>query len=157
MSLSRLLAGITVVMAGCFLWPVFGQNPVPPEAPKPAKLPLTRVVLFNAGVGYFHREGIVDGNARVDLKVAEEDVNDLIKSLIATDKDGGTARAITYDNHAPAEITLKAFAIDLTENPTIGQLLQQVRGEKIEVTDLKGASFIGQIVSVERSQPDVRH
>ena len=155
MSLSRLLAGITVVMAGCFLWPVFGQSPVPPDAPKPAKLPLTRVVLFNAGVGYFHREGIVDGNARVDLKVAEEDVNDLIKSLIATDKDGGTARAITYDNHAPAEITLKAFAIDLTENPTIGQLLQQVRGEKIEVTDLKGTQLVGQIVSVERSQPDV--
>ncbi len=155
MSLSRLLAGITVVTLGCFLWPVFGQNPVPPEAPKPAKLPLTRVVLFNAGVGYFHREGIVDGNARVDLKVAEEDVNDLIKSLIATDKDGGTARAITYDNQAPAEITLKAFAIDLTENPTIGQLLQQVRGEKIEVTDLKGTPLVGQIVSVERSQPDV--
>ncbi len=155
MSLSRLLIGITVVMAGCFLWPVFGQNPVPPDAPKPAKLPLTRVVLFNAGVGYFHREGIVDGTARVDLKVAEEDVNDLIKSLIATDKDGGTARAITYDNHAPAEITLKAFAIDLTENPTIGQLLQQVRGEKIEVTDLKGTPLVGQIVSVERSQPDV--
>lgn len=155
MSLSRLLAGITVVILGCFLWPVFGQNPAPPEAPKPAKLPLTRVVLFNAGVGYFHREGVVDGNARVDLKVAEEDVNDLIKSLIATDKDGGTARAITYDNHAPAEITLKAFAIDLTENPTIGQLLQQVRGEKIEVTDLKGTPLVGQIVSVERSQPDV--
>ena len=76
----------------------------PPAAPAAAKLPLTRVVLFTAGVGYFHREGTVDGTARVELKVPEEDVNDLIKTLVAADKDGGTARAVTYDNKAPAEV-----------------------------------------------------
>jgi hypothetical protein len=143
------LAGATFAL---FLLPALAQ---PPALPKPAKLPLTRIVLFNSGVGYFHREGTVDGTARVELKVDAEDVNDLIKSLIAADKDGGTVRAVKYDNRAPAEVTLKAFAVDLTENPTVGQLLHQVRGEKVEVTDKSGALLAGSIVSVDRPTPQV--
>ena len=36
--------------------------------PRPAvRLPLTQVVMFNSGVGYFARSGEVEGDARVDL------------------------------------------------------------------------------------------
>jgi hypothetical protein len=143
------LAGATFAL---FLLPTLAQ---PPGPPKPAKLPLTRIVLFNSGVGYFHREGTVDGTARVELKVDAEDVNDLIKSLIAADKDGGMVRSVMYDNRAPAEVTLKAFAVDFTENPSVGQLLHQVRGEKVEVTDKSGAVVAGSIVSVDRPGPQV--
>ena len=46
---------------------------------KPATtLPLTRVVLFNSGVGYFSRSGEVEGDARVDLTFPEADVNVLL-------------------------------------------------------------------------------
>ena len=113
-------------------------------------LPITRVVLFNAGVGYFHREGDVVGDARLDLRFDEADVNDLLKSLVLTDKDGGKVRAVTYDNRMPLDVTLKGFAVDVTENPTMGQLMHQVRGEKVEVTDKGGVVTAGQIVSVER-------
>jgi hypothetical protein len=113
------------------------------------QLPLTKVVLFNAGIGYFHREGTIEGNARVNVKVNEEDVNDLILTLLTNDPKGTTG-AVTYDNKAPADITLKAFSIDLTENPGVGSLLQQVRGEKIEITDQSGSQLVGNIVSVER-------
>ena len=131
--------------------PLFAQNTPKalPSAEKPAvKLPITRVTLFNAGIGYFHREGTIDGTTRVDLKVNEEDVNDLILTLLANDP-AGKALAVTYDNKAPAEITLKAFSIDLTENPGIGNLLHQVRGEKVDITDQNGSQITGQIVSVE--------
>jgi hypothetical protein len=77
-------------------------------------------------------------------------VNDLLKTLVLTDKDGGKIRAVTYDNRMPIEMTLKGFAVDVTENPTIGQLLHQVRGEKVEVTDKAGVMTSGQIVSVEQ-------
>lgn len=117
--------------------------------PKAAKLPLTRVVLTTAGVGYFHREGTIDGTARVELKVNEEDVNDLILTLLASDPNG-TTRAVTYDNRAPAEITLKAFSIDLTENPSVGHLLNQVRGEKVEIAHGDKDSVVGSILSVEK-------
>ncbi len=120
------------------------------KAPPAVELPLTRIVLFNAGIGYFHREGDVTGESRLDLRFDEGDVNDLLKSLVLTDKDGGKVRAVTYDNRMPIEVTLKGFAVDVTENPTVGQLMHQVRGEKIEVTDKSGVVTIGSIVSVER-------
>ena len=49
------------------------------------KLPVTQVVLFNSGVGYFHRSGEVEGEARVDLQFSAADINDLIKSLVVHD------------------------------------------------------------------------
>src|SRR5262245_8681273 len=53
---------------------------------KPAvTLPITRVVLFNSGVGYFSRSGEVTDDARVDLTFPEEDINDLLKSMVLED------------------------------------------------------------------------
>jgi len=53
---------------------------------KPAvSLPMSRVVLFNSGVGYFSRSGEVEGDARVDLTFQETDVNDLLKSMVLED------------------------------------------------------------------------
>lgn len=152
------LSALTLVLL--FLAPAVRGQPGPKAAAKvplaeikaaPAvELPLTRVVLFNAGIGYFHREGEVTGDARLDLRFDESDVNDLLKSLIITDAAGGKPRAVTYDNRLPVEFTLKGFAVDVTENPSMGQLLHQVRGEKIEVADKSGTTLVGQIASVER-------
>lgn len=137
------------------------KQPAPKSVPEksadakiPAvNLPITRVVLFNVGIGYFHREGEVTGEGRLDLRFDEGDVNDLLKSLVLTDKDGGKVRAVTYDNRMPLDFVLKGFAVDVTENPTMGQLMHQVRGEKIEVTNKAGVVTSGQIVSVERQPP----
>ncbi len=103
------------------------------KAPPPP-LPIAHVVLFSSGVGYFQREGEVDGNARVDLTFPGTDVNDLLKSLVLQDKGGGRVSTISYDSPDPIEKTLKSFALDLTYNPSFGQLLNQARGEKVEVT-----------------------
>jgi len=149
--LSLLLATGGLTFAVC-LARLIAQPPDPPV--KVAVLPLTRVTLTNAGIGYFHREGMVDGTARVELKVNEEDVNDLILTLLADDPTG-TGKAVTYDNRAPAEITLKAFSIDLTENPGIGHLLHQVRGEKVAVTTDGKTTVTGSIVSIERPKSEL--
>src|SRR5262245_51477677 len=119
--------------------PDAGRQP-PDEIPanqvalKPAqKLPITQVVLFNSGVGYFHRSGDVEGEARVDLQFSAADINDLIKSLVVHDAKG-QAVPLRYDSQEPIEKTLKSFAIDLSANPSFGQILNQMRGQKIEVT-----------------------
>ena len=52
-----------------------GQQPAASAA-----LPLNQVILFNNGIGYFQREGEIDGSARVDLSFPATDVNDLIKA-----------------------------------------------------------------------------
>src|SRR6185369_13733690 len=110
-------------------------RPAPTATPSPdsARLPVSRVVLFSAGVGHFLREGEVEGDARVDLSFPASDVNDLIKSLTLQDLGGGLVTAVAYDSHDPVERTLKSFAVDLTGNPGQAQLLDQARGEKAEV------------------------
>ena len=43
-------------------------------------LPVTRIVLFSSGVGYFQRHGEVSGQAAVPLHFAADQINDLLKS-----------------------------------------------------------------------------
>ena len=97
------------------------------------QLPIGQVVLFSSGVGYFQREGQIEGDARVDLSFPVSDINDLIKSMVLRDLDGGHIAAVSYDSNAPVEKTLQSFAVNLSANPTFGQILNQARGEKVEV------------------------
>jgi hypothetical protein len=121
-----------------------------------AELPVTRIVLFSSGVGYFQRDGEVDGNARIDLQFAGDNINDLLKSLVLQDQGGGRVSTVNYDNRDPIEKTLKSFAIDLTSNPSMGELLNQARGERIEVvrSDQLGA-LTGIVVGVQKVKKPV--
>src|ERR1700686_4442517 len=115
------------------------EQPQPQPQPRPqegrpaTQLPIAQVVLFSSGVGYFQREGTVEGNARVDLTFDVRDINDLIKSRVLRDLDGGVVTAVSYDSNAPVERTLKSFAINLNGNPSFSAILNQARGEKVEV------------------------
>ncbi|MBY0525135.1 MAG: DUF4139 domain-containing protein [Gemmataceae bacterium] len=133
--------------------PVGGNGPASARVAAPA-LPVSQVVLFSSGVGYFQREGQVEGNSRVDLSFADTDVNDLLKSLVLQDLGGGKVTAIGYDSQDPIEKTLKSFALDLTNNPSFGQIINQARGEKIELTmqqtnNTQPATMTGVVVGME--------
>jgi hypothetical protein len=116
-------------------------------------LPISQVVLFNSGVGYVQREGQVEGDARVDLTFQASDVNDLLKSLILQDATGGKVGTVTYDSQDPIDKTLRSFSLDLSNNPTLGQILNQARGEKVEVvrqpTNAESVTISGTIVGME--------
>src|SRR3954470_22071292 len=134
-----------------------------PAAPAPdsPRLPVKGVVLFSSGVGYFRREGEVEGEARVDLTFPAGDVNDLIKSLTLQDLGGGLVSAVSYDSHDPVERTLKSFAVDLTGQPTEAQLLEQARGEKVEVSlnqtsNQPAGTLTGTVVGVEHHKEVVK-
>lgn len=121
------------------------------EKKEPA-VKLSKVVLFNSGVGFFEHGGKVEGESRLDLKFRVEDVNDLLKSMVVQDLGGGTISTVNYGSKDPITKTLKTFAIDLTTNPTLGDLLRQIRGEKVSV-DAPNA-IVGAILGVEkRRQP----
>ena len=117
---------------------VVSAQPLPPsartEATPQATLPLTRIVLYASGVGYFQRDGRIEGDQQVTLRFKTETINDLLKSLIAQDFDGWQITTVTYDSRDPLTRTLKSFALDLTENAGMGNLLWQMRGERVEVT-----------------------
>src|SRR5262245_29123546 len=131
------LAGAGLVVAGALWQTSFSgaQNPDNGAKGKAADspLPIHQVVLFNSGVGYFQREGEVSGDARVDLTFPASDINDLLKSLVLQDLGGGRISTVNYDSHDPIDKILRSFALDLNNNPSFGQILNQARGEKIEI------------------------
>ncbi len=159
------VAGLTTYL----VWP----SKSPADPPKPAappiahvaaapsessvQLPIGQVVLFSSGVGYFQREGTIDGDARVDLSFPTQDINDLIKSMVLRDLNGGHVSAVSYDSNAPVEKTLQSFAVNLSANPTFGQVLNQARGEKVEVVlqqanAAQPGTMTGAIMGVEQKQ-----
>src|SRR5260221_280610 len=124
------------------------------------QLPIGQVVLFSSGVGYFQREGTVEGTTRVDLSFPVQDINDLLKSMVLRDLDGGHISTVSYDSNAPVERTLKSFAINLTGNPSFGAILNQARGEKVEVALTNAgagaaATVSGTIVGLEQQKQAV--
>ncbi|MBN2024670.1 MAG: hypothetical protein JW809_17970 [Pirellulales bacterium] len=123
------------------------------EGTSAASLPLKEVVLFTSGVGFFEHAGKVGGNAQVEMKFNVDDVNDLLKSMVVLDLDGGRISAVSYGSKDPITKTLKTFAVDLTTSPTVAQLLGQIRGERVE---LEAADKItGVILGVERQKRKV--
>src|SRR5262249_31454851 len=118
----KYLLAALAVLAGSGIaaaWIVRSVNPVstgqliakqmPGEAA--ATLPISRVVLFSSGVGYFQREGEVEGNSRIDLQFPASDVNDLLKSLVLQDLGKGKIGAVNYDGQDPVDKTLRSFAL----------------------------------------------
>jgi hypothetical protein len=123
----------------------------------PVRLPLARVVLYSSGVGYFQREGAVEGSARLDLSFPAADVNDLLKSMVLRDRDGGQVAAVSYDSSAPLERTLRSFAVDLTNNPPLFDILNQARGQRVEVSLAtapagSAATLSGAVVGLEKQK-----
>jgi len=109
-------------------------------------LPLEKVVLFTSGVGYFQHAGEVTGDANVEMTFKADEVNDLLKSMVVED-DGGGASTVSYASRDPITKTLDTFAVKLTDNPSMSDLLGRLRGEKIEVD--AATPVTGTIVGVE--------
>jgi hypothetical protein len=129
---------------------------VPLSAPGAAEpgLPLERIVLFTSGVGFFQHAGEVDGDASVEMTFKADQINDLLKSLVAADPEGRTAASVRYTSRDPVARTLATFAVNLTDNPSLSELLGQLRGERIEVD--AAAPATGTIVGVETREVAVR-
>jgi len=118
------------------------------------ELPLKRVVLFTSGVGFFQREGEVNGDSSVSLSFRTEQINDLLKSLVLQDFGGGKIAPVVFGSRDPIERTLKSFAIDLTDNPPLAELLNRMRGAEAEIAGIKETRGI--IVGVESQQQKVK-
>jgi hypothetical protein len=75
-------------------------------------------------------------------------LNDLLKSLVVQDRDGGFVTAVNYGSPEPMAHTLRTFAIDLTETPSLAQIFQQLRGQKVQVDT--PTAITGVVVGVEK-------
>jgi len=137
-----------------FLPQAAAQERVAQEKVDSAGVPLKTVVMFNSGVGYFEHQGDVEGNAKVELKFNADDINDLLKSMVLQDLGGGKISTVTYGSRDPITKTLATFPIDLTNNPTLGDILNQARGQKVEVS--APDVITGTLLGIEKRRKQVK-
>jgi hypothetical protein len=114
-------------------------------------VPVTKVMLFSSGVGYFEHAGSVRGNASTELRFKTAQINDILKSIVLQDEDGGHIGAITYPSLDPLDKTLKSFQVDITRNPSLADLLNQLRGARVTIA-AQTEHVSGTILGVERRQ-----
>jgi hypothetical protein len=118
-------------------------------------VPVKEVVLFSSGVGYFEHFGTVHGDGTAELRFKASQINDILKSLVLQDLDGGQVRAVTYPSQDPIAKTLKSFQVDITANPALADLLNQLRGAKVTVS-VNSEKTTGTILGVERRRVPVK-
>ena len=145
---------LAAAAAGALAWgPQLRAVPAEPVGDAQAKIPVREVVLFSSGVGYFEHFGQVTGNSATVLHFKTEQINDILKSLVLQDLDKGQVAAVNYPSQGPLERTLKSFQLDLTSNPSLADLLNQLRGARVTVTLSLGAREVeGTVLGVERQQ-----
>ncbi|HEV8378584.1 MAG TPA: hypothetical protein VGP99_07020, partial [Tepidisphaeraceae bacterium] len=125
----RALIMAVVLMAGQL---AFGQATKP--AGKQADVPVKVVVLFSSGVGYFEHIGTVKGDSSTELRFKTQQINDILKSLVLQDTGQGKVSTIVYPSQDPIGKTLSSFQVDISKNPPLGELLNQLRGAKVKVS-----------------------
>ncbi|HYA41554.1 MAG TPA: hypothetical protein VEF34_09640, partial [Syntrophobacteraceae bacterium] len=123
------------------------ENPSGPAANR-ADLPVRMVALFSSGVGYFEHSGTIQGSGTVELRFKSSQMNDVLKSLVLEDLDGGKIGTIGYPSQEPIKKTLKNFQVDITSNPSLAQLLNQLRGAPVVVT-VNAEQIEGTILGLE--------
>ena len=77
----------------------------------------------------------------------------MLKSLVVQDFGGGRVSTVTYGSRDPVTKTLGSFGINLNGNPTLGQILTQVRGEPVEVTAPN--PIVGTLLGVEKKTESI--
>ena len=117
-------------------------------------VPVRKVMLFSSGVGYFEHAGPVRGDGNTELRFKTAQINDILKSLVLQDMDGGRVSAITYPSQDPVFKTLRSFQIDITDNPSLADLLNQLRGAKVTVQS-QGERLSGTVLGVETRRKPV--
>ncbi|HVT91002.1 MAG TPA: hypothetical protein VHD56_19270 [Tepidisphaeraceae bacterium] len=117
-------------------------------------VPVKTVVLFSSGVGYFEHLGNVQGNASTELRFKTAQINDILKSLVLQDLDKGTVSTVTYPSQDPLAKTLRSFQVDITSNPSLADLLNQIRGAKVTITS-NAEKVSGTVLGVEKKQKSV--
>ncbi|MEK7350176.1 MAG: hypothetical protein AAB177_04840 [Nitrospirota bacterium] len=127
--------------------------PWPVLAEEGAVLPLSKIVLYSSGVGYFQHDGMVNNRVQLDLRLHANQINDMLKSLVVQDFGGGRISTVTYGSRDPVTKTLGSFSINLNGNPTLGQILTQVRGEPVEVTAPN--LIVGTLLGVEKKMESI--
>jgi hypothetical protein len=125
---------------------VSAQQPAPSDA---TVLNVSRVILYKTGIGYFEHLATVTGNQSLAVQFTGDQLDDVLKSLTAVDLGDGRITGISYDSPTPTERRLQALRVPLAQNASTRQVLDALRGSRVEVRRA-GAVVTGRLLTVER-------
>src|ERR1700722_18160604 len=111
-----------------------------------ADLPIREVILYKHGVGFFERAGKLESGDPPRLDFKAEDMNDVLKSLTITDRDGGKISGVRYDASEPLEERLKNFPFAVGADSPLAVFLDQMKGARVEMK-FGAETFAGVILS----------
>ncbi len=116
-----------------------------------ARLPVTRVILYKNGVGYFEHAGQVRDSQDVNVDFTTAQLNDVLKSLTVLDLGKGRITGVSYNSNAPLEKRLGSLHLAVGENPTTAQFLDALRGARLEVRS-GPESASGRLLSIDERE-----
>lgn len=125
---------------------VFALPAFPSLASSDTALPLKRVALSSAGVGYFEYETEVDGPTTLSLSVPRDQIDDVLKSMIVVGANGGAVSVRMPDNE-PLEKGFRDFQFTPAALKSPVSLLNELRGADVSITGPR--SIKGKLMSVE--------
>jgi len=127
------------------------SSPSAGPADAAARLPVTRVILYKNGVGYFEHAGHVRGSQDVNVDFTTAQLNDVLKSLTVLDLGKGRITGVSYNSAAPLEKRLGSLRLPVGENPTTAQFLDALRGARVEIRS-GSLSASGRLLSIEERE-----
>lgn len=113
-------------------------------------LPVTKVVLYQNGVGYFERRGKLHGNS-VELRVRPDQINDVLKSLAVLDLSGGTPSSASLPVERSGDRLAQELPPQVRNATGMLGLLAVLRGAEVEV-ETEDSWLHGRVVGVETTQ-----
>jgi hypothetical protein len=105
--------------------------PLSAAAQSDPTVPIEKVVFFKSGVSYVEHRGTVQGTTTMTLRFRDEQMKDVLKSLVLQDLGGGRVGTINYPSQDPLSRTLEGFQVDLSEPGGLGRLSNQLRGAAV--------------------------
>ena len=129
------------VLSGC----------VRPPSSTSSVLPLTNVRLYETGVGYFERSGILSPTERTGLPVPASHLDDALQSLVVfTPGHSDPIRGVAFGSSVSRGMAraMAGLPTDSEAAVTYGDLLASLKGAHVEVKTSAGV-YLGRLIDIE--------
>src|SRR5260370_35576442 len=120
-----------------------------------ARLPVTRVILYKNGVGYFEHSGRVRDSQDVNVDFTTAQLNDVLKSVTVLELGKGRITGVSYIANAPLDRRLGSLHLPVGTNPTTAQFLDALRGARLEVHS-GSESASGRLLSIDEREIPIK-
>jgi hypothetical protein len=118
--------------------------------PEPKLLPLKRVRLYQVGVGYFERTGVLRAHSDLALSLPQSQLDDVLTSLVIV---GGSGKSrvsrLEFGSRESADLARSdaSLSADPSAPLEFASVLRSFRGVEVEVRQ-QGSTLRGQLVDV---------